>query len=912
MRVKISFLLAFCCLFFAIQAHAQRVTGSIKGDITDEEGGPLPGVTITLKSDALIGGPQVDISHQDGAYRFPTLPPGIYTITYEMQGFQTVVHDQVRVILGTTVEQNVTMKLSQVSEQMVITGETPLVDPTKPGFSTNYTQESIENTPIARFTFFDFVQMAPASSPMRFDNTAFSHSILGSNTNENMYQMDGTDLTSALTGAAWPWPNTDIIEEIEILDIGAPAEYGNYQGAVINVVTKSGGNEFHGDGNFYWQTQGLTGDNAEINGIPFHRDLYTDFTAQVGGPILKDKLWFFGGYQTRKEHFSQPGTPPESPVKEDDDRYFFKLTYDLNQKNKLQFSLHNDYYNIPEPVTVTKPIETALVETGNNPTPNVLWTSTLNDKTILEVRYAGFYGKDHGKPQNGIYASGHYDFYTGYYSGGILSWYDGDVWKTQVSGKVSYFADNFLKGDHDFRFGVQYTNAGTNYIYAYTNGVKFYDYSYGGYNYPYAYFQTPYHTGATVNSAGIFADDTWTFSDNLTLNLGVRFDTSKAHRPEFDLLNEAGQAIGKVPGQDNLAKWNVVSPRIGFTYHFPTKKSTQIRGHYGRYYQALLTPYVRNRQRIEGFSLDPATGDPVDLTFFRDPSQFTIDPHLKDPYTDQFAVGFDHELGHNMAVSATYVYKRSRDFIGTINDGGTFEQIPVEDPVTGNTILVYNQIGDVITGNHFLITNPDFFHEEYHGFVISVTKRMDKWSLQGSLTVSKAQGLHAGSGIGPYDDQDSSFFPYKNSVYGQDPNDYINADGLLNGDRKYIFKLQGSYQLPWDMLLSGNYSAMSGRPYARQIAVLLDQGIRTVFAEKRDGSRRTDTVNLLDLRVEKNFHAGTALNVAVTADLFNVFNSGAFLDVATTLSGPGTEGTFGVGSIFVPPRRLMLGAKLRF
>src|SRR6185503_3214634 len=178
-----------------------------------------------------------------------------------------------------------------------------------------------------------------------------------------------------------------------------------------------------GDANFYFQSQGITGNNAEIDGIPFHRDQYTDLTAQVGGPILKDKLWFFGGVQTRREHFSQPGTPHESPVKEDDDRFFFKFTYDVNQANKLQFSLHNDYYNIPEPVTVTKPLESALVETGSNPTPNVLWTSTLNDKTILEVRYAGFYGHDVGKPQNGVYASGHYDFYSGYYSGGILSWY---------------------------------------------------------------------------------------------------------------------------------------------------------------------------------------------------------------------------------------------------------------------------------------------------------------------------------------------------------------------------------------------------------------------------------------------------------------------------------------------------------
>ncbi|MCI0416069.1 hypothetical protein L0222_25120, partial [bacterium] len=179
-------------------------------------------------------------------------------------------------------------------------------------------------------------------------------------------------------------------------------------------------------------------------------------------------------------------------------------------------------------------------------------------------------------------------------------------------------------------------------------------------------------------------------------------------------------------------------------------------------------------------------------------------------------------------------------------------------------------------------------------------------------TISKTEGFHAGSGIGPYDDQDSSFFPFDNSVYGQDPNDYINADGLLNGDRKYIFKLQGSYLLPWDMTLSGNYSALTGRPYARQIAVVLNQGIRTVFAEQRDGSRRTENVNLLDLRIEKDFIVSGSFGFSVSADIFNVFNSDTFLDVATTLSGPGTEGAFGVGSIFVPPRRLMIGLKVKF
>jgi hypothetical protein len=900
-------------------ADAQRLTGAVRGDVKDESGAPVPGVNVTVAGEALIGGSQLSVTDETGSYRFPALPPGTYKLTFELAGFQTVVVDQIRAVLGTTIEQNVTMNLSKVAEEMLVTGETPLIDSSKPGFSTNYTQEYLENTPIARFTFFDFVQMAPGSSPMRFDNTAFAHSILGSNTNENMYQMDGTDLTSSLTGAAWPWPNTDIIEEIEVLDIGAPAEYGNYQGAVVNVVTKSGGNEYHGDANFYWQTQGLTGNNAEIDGIPYHRDKYTDFTFQMGGPILKDKIWVFGGVQTRREHFSQPGTPPESPAKEDDDRYFIKGTVDINSKNKLTVSLHNDYYDIPEQVTITQPIETALVETGSNPTPNVMLSSVLNDKTYLEVRYAGFYGHDIGKPQNGQYVSGHSDVYTGYYSGGILSWYDGDIWKSQVSGKMSYFADNFIKGSHDFRFGAQYTNAGNNYIYAYTNGVKYYDYNGAPYL---AYYQLPYHIGADVNSIGFFADDTWRITDNLTFNLGVRYDRSKGSIPDFPELNAAAEEIGNtITGRPDIAEWNVVSPRLGFTYQFPWEKATQIRGHYGRYYQAMLTPYLQRagpaRAPITALLFNEETGRYDIPNFALDPSsQVQIDPDLKDPYTDQFAIGVDREITPDLAFSGSLIYKRSHDFIGNENIGGTYEQVPFIDPVSGQTIMVFNQTNDPTTDNLFLITNPDRFYERYWGFLVSLTKRMmQNWMMTASLTISRARGFHAGSGLGPAEDQDSSFFPPSNARFGQDPNDFINADGLLNGDRTYIFKLQGTYNLPWDSKLSANYSWLTGRPYARQINTTVDittQGPRTIFAEERDGSRRTDNVSVLDLRFEKEFAANDRFRIGISADLFNVFNSDAFYDVATTLSGPGTEGVFGVGSTFVPPRRLMLGAKIHF
>ena len=185
--------------------------------------------------------------------------------------------------------------------------------------------------------------------------------------------------------------------------------------------------------------------------------------------------------------------------------------------------------------------------------------------------------------------------------------------------------------------------------------------------------------------------------------------------------------------------------------------------------------------------------------------------------------------------------------------------------------------------------------------------------MTGSLTISKTEGLHAGSGLGPGADQDSSFFPAENAKYGRDPNQFINAEGLLNGDRKYIFKMQGQYQLPWDMLLSGNYQWMTGRPYAPQLTltdILNQTQAPTIFTQSRDGSLRTSNINLLDLRIQKTFPiSGDRWNIAITGDIFNVFNSAAFYDISTTLQD---SENFGVGSQFVLPRRLMIGTKINF
>jgi outer membrane receptor for ferrienterochelin and colicin len=172
----------------------------------------------------------------------------------------------------------------------------------------------VRNAPIPRYTFFDLINAAPGvsqtSSDVQYRQTSF-----GSSTTDNSYQLDGTDFTAPVSGAAWPYPNTDAIEEIEVLSLGAPAEYGNLQGAVFNVVTRQGGNDVHGDLNYYYQSQGLTSRNttdAEDKSNPYHRDRYNDVTFQLSGPIVKDKLWFFGSYQFQQDYNSPAGVDKRS------------------------------------------------------------------------------------------------------------------------------------------------------------------------------------------------------------------------------------------------------------------------------------------------------------------------------------------------------------------------------------------------------------------------------------------------------------------------------------------------------------------------------------------------------------------------------------------------------------------------
>jgi hypothetical protein len=913
--------LSSCLMILALAAtpaFAQRTTGALVGTVTDESGGMLPGVTVSVTGDNVVGA-QISVTGEEGFFRVAALPPGQYTVTYTMAGFSTTKRHNVRVSLGGTTVSDATMKISQVSDEITVTGEADVVDTTSAKVGTNYDKDWVRNAPVARNTFFDLINAAPGVNQAQAGDSRSTS--MGAATSENSYQLDGTDFTAPLTGAAWPWPNTDAIEEIEVLSLGAPAEYGNVQGAVFNIVTRQGSNTWRADANFFLQTDGLTSRNTndeEDGGLPFHRDKFHDATLQLAGPIMKDKLWFFASYQYQRDYRSPVGIPEEFPNKDEADRIFGKLNWQLNDRHKLQFAYHDDYYRIPcidnACNALTAP-STVKVEHGHNPSPNLTYTAVVSDKTYVEARLSGFYGQDHADPLvdgEARVQTRYLDLDTGEVTGGIYSWYDGDIWKTAASVKVSHYADDFLGSSHDFKFGVQLNDGGADYVSGYNDYIKTYS---GVPAYGYAY-QTPGHVAGETRGAGIFLDDTIRVNSRLTITAGLRYDYNKASFGSYPLLDAAGNETGQeTTPVDNLYDWNSISPRLGFNLKLDKAGRTVLKVHYGRYYRGIITgefdDVVESAPTYVAFSGEYAEdGSRIGEEVISDNTNLRVDSGFKNPYTDQFIVGFERELRQNWGLGATYTYKRGRNYGGWEDIGGTYSQVTYLDTegadATGRPITVFRQDSDP-SESVFLLTNPEEMSSTYHGVVLQLQKRMsDNWQATASVVWSKGTGRLGSSNLGPTDEPNSLA-----RRFGRDPNDFVNTDGRLIYDRPLTAKLQLVYQLPKGFLVGANYSLQEGRPWARtvQLPEELVNRSSSILADPIDGERRVGTWNLLDVRLQKDFGIGPQAKLSLLADALNLLNDDAYDGVGSRL---GTSDNYGLQTDFVLPRRLMIGAKITY
>ena len=238
---------------------AQGLTGALIGTVKDAQGGVLPGAVVRVSSPALIGGPATLTTNEKGQLRFPALPPGPYVLDIELQGFATYHEEDIRIGAGATIERTAVLTLAGLAESVVVEGAGSRIEARDPGFGTRFGPEDLKAIPTRRSSMFDFIRAAPGVSPTSpGSGTATTVSAFGSGTNENQFLIDGTNFTCPCNGVARAEPGVDFIQEVQVQSVGASAEFGNVQGAVINVVTRQGSERFLYDASYYGQTAGLT------------------------------------------------------------------------------------------------------------------------------------------------------------------------------------------------------------------------------------------------------------------------------------------------------------------------------------------------------------------------------------------------------------------------------------------------------------------------------------------------------------------------------------------------------------------------------------------------------------------------------------------------------------------------------
>ena len=928
-RIPGYLLIGVLLLLPAAPLAAQRVTGQIAGTVTDGSGAVLPGVTVSLTGER-VAGTRTTITNASGFYRILNLPPGSYDLHYDLEGFQPQSRTDVTIALGKTTSQDIKLEIGELTETLTVIAEAPVVDTISNEISTNYGQDWVENAPISRDGFNGLVAAAPGS--LQGGDASARTMVYGSSYDENSFQLDGADVNDNFFNEQLASPNVDAIQEVEVLSLGAPAEYGNLTGAVYNIVTRQGTNDFKGDLNFFTQTDSLTSENTssdEDGGFPFERDEFTDYSVQIGGPVQRDRLWFFGSYQRQEIGFAEVGVDPVIGLdEEENDRYFGKLNWFVNNSHSVQITYHEDDRFEDEGLSPGEATSTKFARSTNTPTPGVGYTGVLSDTTVLDVRFTGFYGSVFLGPSDSsapLQQARFYAFDTGNITGGHYYFYDLEPTRTTLNAKVSHLADDFLGGSHEFSFGVQYNESEAGGLYGYNDLI----YTYGpGYDYGYGFTRVPFSYSGNAEGIGFFIDDTWRVSDRLTLNLGLRYDSNKAFSEAQQELDVDLQPTGVTFPEFEHYTWEYISPRIGFNYQLTEDGRTVLKGHFGRYHRAITTGEFAN---VIGPSIKPIFAGFYDLTsdgFFEDTlfqitdnSNLAVDPGYDSPRTDQFILSVERQLGNNIGLNLNLVHKRGREFGAWRDIGGIYEPVvwidgdydldgavdPGVDPfATGNPITLFRLVGGE---RDFLITNRDEMDTDIYAASFGVVKPMsDNWSLNASLTWLQADGRTTDSG-GPTSVQQRGGLQFRS--FGRNPNDFVNSGGRLRGDLPWQFKTQLVYQLPLDFLVAVNLNIRSGGNIARRVRPprsVTNLSTR-ILGQERGTFDRLPTQRVLDLRVEKRFRLRDDMDFALVADVFNALNDDSH---DLLVSSDSISSTFLVPDGFIQPRRFQLGAKFRF
>ena len=932
-RIITAFVVLAVVLGTAGIANAQvRATGVIQGRAVDDDGVALPGVMVTVTSSSLIG-TQTAYSGSDGSFRIPLLPRGTYTMTFSLQGFATIVREDVDVGVQRTTSIEAQMSLSSLEETITITGRSPLVDIKSTKRSSDYSDELRNALPEFRGVGGDYMNLAPEATPSGGSTSASGANFFGDNS--TAYMVDGVTVSDPSGGSQFPFYSPDFFDIVELTSIGAGADMGKFQGVAFNVITKSGGNEFHGEGNFFYQNNAFIKDNtAGINQeiCPDELDCFEPPTIQyrydgtfgVGGPLIQDKAWFFASYQAFYEQDTRAGV--SYPLTEDSDRFLGKVTYQLNNDNRLIGSIMTDTYTLyGRPTSRNRTLDQTGLEPSMNITPNITWNAVLSPDAFLEIKYSGFYGYFDLVPFVDLPQS--IEDTTGLVTGGLDGHFGADRSRTNIQGSLSYFAEDFA-GAHAFKFGAEWERNSMANIFQYNASIApltldlngdIFDIGAGGVGISYyTYLGDPYlayiyytpsfpdpsksQSTAVVTPLTLYVKDDWTVGDRLTMNLGIRYDR---------------WSMGYVggPGRNDLPVTNDISPRLGLNLDLMGDGRTSLNAFWGRFYEEFHGTTINDfdPQRGTYWCLESIAGVWESWCRGAPLEDVAIDQGLTNQYADQFVVGIDHQLTEDLAVTVRYIRKDNRNILGGEDIRTTFVPVTVTD-VDGDTITLFNAEGG-LDRLRSLTNNPNEFYvgksfREYNGVQFKLTKRMsDNWSLIASLLVQEARGNNF-SDTGSLSSRD-------------DPNDFIGYPGLSGNNRTYVSKIQGTYDYNhpiFGMQIGYIVNVLAGGTWTRTerfrtfinsdgVEERLGQRNLTVRIEEA-GSQTLPSQFKLDLRIDKQFELnGPWGTMGLIFDIFNVFNDDTFVRVNSTRVD---SSVFSEPDRIIQPRIWRLGLRWMF
>ncbi len=921
---------------------AQEQAGELRGIVKEQGGEPLPGVVVKAVSEALMR-EATAITNASGRYRLLQLPSGKYTLTFSLAGFATITREGIVVSLGKTLSLDIVLTPDSLKEESVVIGEAPVVDVTKSATTYEITKDMFDKLPRGRnFESIIYIASGVNEETAQLNGTSFS----GASSSENMYFFDGMDTTDVRSGYSGQGIVFENVDEVQVKDSGYDAEYGGSMGGVINVITRSGGNKYHGEGILYLESSALTGEerpslwlnpfnSAEAGYRTYPKDnhgLY-EVGLNLGGYLIKDRIWFYASYTPRSEITKRTGLFIDAPTSTEQfsesqraDRVLLKLTFRPISRLRMSLSFADDYSqyrgSLPTQDGLSDPGYNYAQDGQNRP----IWSASYNadytagDNLLINVRAGRYYQNTYSIIQPPPYPR-YYFIYSNIDMPGVpADMVHGEDWHSypydagwdyrkavearwSAAIDVSYFID--LAGEHAFKAGVGWNRAQRNTWEALAHDYYYFDWGvdYSSPNlglvpteYGYFYVVDPAGDIYNINSDrfNIFIQDSWTIANRLTLNFGVRMESENYPSfvdPNSDLAKEHPEYLRDFIKFDFNDK---IAPRLGFAYDIFGDSRFKVFGSWGIYYDVMKlhmsaatggATWVEHYYRIpewliQDFQLPEYShqpnNPPADLApYYLEslnqyiPSFNMFQPDMK-PYSKmEYSFGVQAKVSEDISFSARYLHNH---ILWAIEDIG------VLDP-EGSSYYIGNPGSDWINGKYAAsdvipkgVKCPKA-KRRYDSLDIGFDKKFSRsWMAGFHYTLSRLWGNM--SGLASSDEhgrQDPNTSRYFDGWWLAYAENYPKeSTGLLNTDRPHQFKFYGAYSFDFGLTVGSSIFAASGTPESTELYINDMSGFYPVG---RGDMGRTPFLWRLDAYAEYKIKVGQKYAIQLSANINNVTNN---------------------------------------